>query len=592
MDYTWNLETIYPGFDSPEYLKDVATIESLTEKLNNDCDQWANTTDIKGTLESVITDLKVLYELLYTTVGYSSLKFTTNTSDSEAILNYEKGEQRITELTKPDVKFSRFVGDIENLETYIADSPLLTEHKFYLGRLKERCDHMLSDEEEVLISKLMTTGSSSWSMLQSKLTSNLKVNVQNADGSVEQVTLSEARAMSHEADPALRKAAYEAELEASASIEEAIATALNSIKGEVITTSEKRGFESPLEEALFKTKMSKETLEALLGAIEEYLPKIRGYYKAKGQLLGDENGIKFYNLFAPIGSASKKFTYEESMDFIIENFNGFSKQLGDYANRAYTERWIDVEPKPGKVGGAYCAEVAKTKESRILLNYKGSLGDVITTAHELGHGYHNEMLKDCSMLNIDVPMPLAETASTFCETIVGRAALKTVSTEEQITVLESGLQDAGQCIVDIYSRFLFESRLFEKRKEGSLSVDALKELMLKAQEDAYGDGMDMDARHPYMWLNKGHYYSAGYNFYNFPYAFGLLFAKGLYKLYELEGTPFLEKYNQLLAFTGQETIENVCASVGIDVTTKDFWRKSLDVIVEDVEKFIELSKQI
>lgn len=587
MDYNWNLDTIYPSFESDAYKADIARIESLTVKLNTECDAWQNCSDPKSTLESVLKDLMELYEKLYTVVGFASLKFTVNTSDAEAISHYEKGEQMVTELTKPDVKFARFVGGLTNLDELIESSELLKAHAFYLNRQKARADYMLSDNEEILISKLMTTGSSSWSMLQSKLTSKLVVKVELEDG-VKEVTLSEARAMSHEADLSTRKAAYLAELLACEQIEEAVAAALNSIKGEVLTTSERRGFASPLEEALFKTKMNQETLDALLGAIEEYLPKLRQYYKKKGQLLGDENGIKFYNLFAPIGTSTKKYTYEESMDFIIENFNSFSTQLGDYANRAYTERWIDVEPKQGKVGGAYCAEVASTKESRILLNFKGSLGDVITSAHELGHGYHNEMLKDATMLNVDVPMPLAETASTFCETIVGRAALKTVSPEDQITVLESSLQDAGQCIVDIYSRFLFESRLFEARKNGSVSVDQLKSLMLQAQSDSYGDGLDPEFRHPYMWLNKGHYYSAGLNFYNFPYAFGLLFAKGLYQIYQQEGDAFLERYNKLLAFTGQESIENVCASVGIDVTTKEFWRKSLDVISEDIEAFIAL----
>lgn len=589
MDYNWNLETIYPSFESEAYQNDIKLINTLTQKLNNECDQWLNSTDPLQTLESILNDFMSLYETLHTVVGYASLKFTVNTSDAEAIAHFEKGEHMITELTKPDVAFTRFVGSLSNLESLIEKSPLLQAHRFYLSRQKERSQYMLSDAEEILIAKLMTTGSSSWSMLQSKLTSKLMVPVQLADG-VKEVTLSEARAMAYEEDAAVRKAAYEAELKACETIEDAVATALNSIKGEVLTTSERRGFSSPLEESLFKTKMSQQTLDALIGAIEEYLPKVREYYKAKGKLLGDENGIRFYNLFAPVGTSSKKYTYEESMDFVIENFNSFSKQLGDFAKTAYEKCWIDVEPKAGKVGGAYCAEVPKTKESRILLNFKGSLGDTITTAHELGHGYHNEMLKHETMLNVDVPMPLAETASTFCETIVGRAALKTVGPQEQFTVLESALQDAGQCIADIYSRFLFESRLFEARKNGSVSVEDMNALMLQAQADAYGDGLDPEYRHPYMWLNKGHYYSAGLNFYNFPYAFGLLFAKGLYKLYQVEGEAFLDRYNKLLAYTGQETIENVCASVGIDVTSKDFWRNSLDVIVEDIDAFIALCR--
>lgn len=589
MSHNWNLGSIYPSFTSDAYLEDLSRIHQLIEKLNGACDKWQETKDVKATLEAIVQDFNQVYELLFTVAGFASLNFTVNTADSEAISAFEKAEQLITELTKPDVKFTRFVGSLTNLEALIGESSILKAHAFYLRRQKERAHYMLSDEEEVLIAKMMTTGSSSWSMLQSKLTSKLTVQV-DLGSEVKEVTLSEARAMAREGDPAVRKAAYTGELKACELIDEAVATALNSIKGEVIITSERRGFASPLEEALFKTKMSKATLDALLGAIEEFLPTVQSYFRAKAELLGDTNGLKFYNLFAPIGTSSKTYTYDESMAFIIENFNSFSKELGDFATVAYKQNWIDVEPKTGKVGGAYCAEVPKLKESRILLNYKGSLGDVITTAHELGHGYHNEMLREATMLNVDVPMPLAETASTFCETIVGRAALKTVGPEEQLTVLESALQDASQCITDIYSRFLFESRLFEARKNGSLSVEELNKLMLEAQKDAYGEGLDPDFRHPYMWLNKGHYYSAGLNFYNFPYAFGLLFAKGLYKLYQEEGDTFLPKYNQLLAFTGQETIENVCLSVGIDVTTKDFWRNSLGVIAEDIEQFIALSK--
>lgn len=587
MNYNWNLDNIYTGYDSPKYQNDIATINTLTEKLNAECDQWQHSQDPASTLESALRDFSEVYLKLGATIGYASLKFSVNTNDNESITYQEKGEERISELTRADVKFTRFVGSLENLDALIESSDFLKAHAFYLKRLKERCAYMLSDDEEVIISKMMMTGSSSWSMLQEKLTSMLMVTVDHPSVS-EPVTLSEARAMAYSPDLSLRQAAYEAELKASATIEQSIAAALNSIKGEVITLAERRGFESPLEEALFRTKMEKETLDALIGAIEEYLPKVRAYYKKKGELLGDANGIKFFNLFAPIGNSSKTYSYEAGMAFVIENFYSFSKNLGDYATRARDERWIDVEPKPGKVGGAYCASVPSEKEARILLNYKGSLGDVITAAHELGHGFHDDMLKDCSPLNIDVPMPLAETASTFCETIVGRAALKTVAPEERVTVLENSLQDAGQCIVDIYSRFLFESRVFEQRKEGSISPETLRDMMLQAQADAYGDGMDAEYRHGYMWLNKGHYYSAGYNFYNFPYAFGLLFAKGLYKMYQVEGEAFIPKYEQLLAFTGQETIENVCASVGIDVTDRAFWRNSLDVICEEIDAFIEL----
>lgn len=591
MNLNWNLESIYPSFNSEAFKSDYSEIESLIEELTHFTKALTPEQPVVESLETAVRKFSRLYELISTVAGYASLKFTVNTSDAEAIGYYEKAEKLITEITQPDVSFKRYLNTLGPLELHIEKSELLKEHRFYLNYTKQCAAHMLSDNEEILIAKLMTTGSSSWSMLQSKLTSKLSVDVV-VNGETKQVTLSEARAMAHEADLSVRKAAYEGELAAYPQIEEAVASALNSIKGEVLTTSERRHHESPLSEALFKTKMSQQTLDALLGAIQDNLPKMRSYYKRKGELLGDTNGIKFYNLFAPVGNSTKTFTFEEGMAFVIENFNAFSKDMGDYANRTLVERWIDVEPKAGKVGGAFCYPIKKLEESRILLNYKGSLGDVITTAHELGHGWHNESLKGASSLNVNMPMPLAETASTFCETIVGKAALKTISPEEEITVLENSLQDAGQCIVDIYSRFLFESRLFEKRKDGSVSVDELKNIMLGAQQDAYGEGLDPEVRHPYMWLNKGHYYSADLNFYNFPYAFGLLFAKGLYNIYLQEGDSFLPKYNQLLAFTGQETIENVCASVGLDVTDKAFWMGSLSIIGEDVDRFIELSHSL
>lgn len=587
MDYNWNLDDIYTGFDSDEYHQDLKRVEVLTAKLASDCETWQDCSSPQAALETAISDFSEIYEKIGTLNAYANLRYTVNTNDDEAAGQCEAIENLVTGLTKPDVRFTRFVGGLNELDQLIEASPLLKAHAFYLKRLKARCAHMLSEDEELLIAKLMTTGSSSWDMLHSKLTSKLSVSVAGPEG-VKTATLSEARAMAYDADPAVRKAAYEGEIKAYAQIEDAVAAALNSIKGEVITTSERRGFETPLAEALFKTKMSHETLDALIGAMEEYLPQLRRYYLEKAKLMGDPNGLRFYNLFAPVGSATKEYSYEESMDFIIENFRAFSQPLADFATKAYTQNWIDVAPKAGKVGGAYCEEIARNMDSRILLNFMGSLGDLITTAHELGHGYHSEAMKGSAMLNRDVPMPLAETASTFCETIVGRAALKTVSPEEQITVLETALQDAGQCIVDIYSRYRFETSLFERRKSGSLSVEELNELMLKAQDEAYGEALDPECKHPYMWICKGHYYAASLNFYNFPYAFGLLFAKGLYKLYQQEGDAFLAKYDQLLAFTGQETIENICASVGIDVTSRDFWRNSLDVIVEDIDAFIAL----
>ena len=261
------------------------------------------------------------------------------------------------------------------------------------------------------------------------------------------------------------------------------------------------------------------------------------------------------------------------------------------AQKAINNDWIDVEPREGKVGGAFCAGIHTLGESRILLNFGGSFGDVVTMAHELGHGFHGECLKNESILNSNYPMPIAETASTFCETIIKKAAIKDATEKEALSILETEISDCTQVIVDIYSRFLFEKSVFEERKESALTVERIKELMLNAQKEAYGDGLDENYLHPYMWAWKPHYYDANYNYYNFPYAFGLLFAKGLYAEYLKKGSDFVSEYERLLSITGKNKIADITKEVGIDIHDKEFWKNSLKTIEEDIEKFIMLSKK-
>ncbi len=328
----------------------------------------------------------------------------------------------------------------------------------------------------------------------------------------------------------------------------------------------------------------------MLEAMRESLPDFHKYYRKKAEILGHENGLPFYDLFAPIGKLDMKFTYEEARDYIVKNFRTFSDKMADFADNAFENRWIDAEQREGKRGGAFCSNLFPIGQSRILSNFSGSFSSMTTLAHELGHGYHGLCLNDESILNCNYTMPIAETASIFCETIVMNAALKEATPEQAFSILEMSISDAGQVIVDIYSRFLFESELFHTRKDHSLSVDELKGIMIQAQKDAYGDGLDHNYLHPYMWINKPHYYFASRNFYNFPYAFGLLFAKGVYAEYLKRGQEFVPEYDKLLSATGKNTITDVARMVGIDIQSIDFWRSSLDLIRADIDKFVELSK--
>ena len=430
------------------------------------------------------------------------------------------------------------------------------------------------------------TGGKAWSDLRNNVTANHMVDIE-IDGKVQRKSINEVKNMGASYDKNLRKAAHEGEEKSNEKIEEVIASCLNGIKGEAITLCDIRGYESPLHKTLIDSRMDEEILNNMLQVMKDGLKHFEKYFLKKAELLGYEGKLPYYDRIAPIGENKKEYSYEEAMEFIVKHFSSFSKDMGDLAYKAFTNRWIDAEVKEGKRGGAFCSNLHYINESRILSSYNGSFKNVCTLAHELGHAYHGYVLGKENILNTKYPMPLAETASIFCETLVRNAALKEANKEEAMAILDAELVNSSMVIVDIYSRFLFEKEVFERRKEGNLSPKEINEIMLWAEKEAYGDAIEESTFDKYAWIHKPHYYFTERHFYNFPYAFGLLFSKGLYNMYLKEGESFIEKYNSLLSLTGKASIYDVARFIGIDLHSKEFFKDSLDIIIEDINKFLE-----
>jgi pepF/M3 family oligoendopeptidase len=384
-------------------------------------------------------------------------------------------------------------------------------------------------------------------------------------------------------DRDVRRRAYGAELAVWEENAVPLAAAINSVKGATNVLAGRRNWDSALDAALFAHAIDRETLDAMLEAVHESLPDLHRYLRAKAQTLGLER-LAWYDVLAPFPGQGRAWSYGDGRDFIVEQFGTYSDRMRDYADRAFRENWIDAEPREGKRDGAYCMPM-RGDESRILANYTPAWLGVSTLAHELGHGYHNVNLAQRTEIQKRTPMTLAETASIFCETIVREGALRQAegSPEEQLEILESSLQEATGVVVDILSRFLFESRLLEARRERELSVAELNELMLEAQRESYGDGLDPDQLHRYMWAMKPHYYFSA--FYNYPYTFGLLFGLGLYAHYEHDAAEFRAGYDDLLSSTGLADAAGLAERFGIDTRSPAFWRGSLDVIRADVDRY-------
>ena len=583
MNTEWNLSIMYSGLDDPALQEDMNKLVEANQAFKAAVEK-ASTLEDKEKAELILSEMEKYNKILFKIFDFLQLRQACNTEDGQNMALINKVMNIYNEGAEYTVAADRILASIEDVDALAKESELIKEYTFLIKETKKRCSHLLSNEVEAMISAMDMTGGGAWGDLQSYLTSTVKVDY---DG--KQITLSEVRNLAYSSDAKVRKDAYAAELKCYEKIADSVAFSLNNIKNQVTMLSGKKGYESPLAMTLENSRMSRQTLDAMMEAVEEYLPVFRKYLRKKGELLGYNNGLPWFELFAPLGKSDKEYSLEEARNYLIECFNNLTPDMADMMKEAFDNEWIDFYPRNGKQGGAFCAGLSGYKQSRILTNYDGTFGAIDTLAHELGHAFHNRMLEGHRRLNNDYPMPVAETASTFNEVHLGHYALsKAANNEEKLALLENDLREKAQCVVDIYSRYLFETAVFEQSQEKFLMAPDLKEIMLDCQKKAYGDGLDPEYMHPYMWVCKSHYYSSGMSFYNFPYTFGNLFAQGLYNLYCEQGDEFIEKYKEMLRLTPVHTIEEDGAMLSIDLTQKDFWANSLKSIADEIEEFCKL----
>ena len=581
MNEVWNLEPIYKGFDDPAFEADMEALKGKVSEIEAAAAELGAVAPLEGLRKG--TKLQEEFsDLVNKLAGYASLRQAANTVDPTAGSQMGRIMALCSGVAAPFAAFKDWASKLPNLMELVAGDDFLKDYCFMCSKMAESSRYLLPGIGEAVMAKMSMSGGDAWSEMQQYLTSTVPVSYRGGT-----TNLSAIRNLAYDPDPQVRKDAYEAELACYDRIKDPVAYALNSIKLETISDCQLRGYASPLERTLKHSDMEKATLDAMLGAMDEYLPKFWQYLKAKAKALGHEGGLPWYDLFAPMGKSSTKFTAGDARDYLVNLFAEFDSELSEMVARAFDNAWIDFYPRSGKAGGAFCAGVECLGESRILTNFDGQFTDVVTLAHELGHAFHNQCIKDHRTLNHDYSMPVAETASTFNECVVMASAIgKAADKDEKLALIESQLQDATQIIRDIYSRYRFETMVFANREEQFMNADTLCDFMLTAQKQSYGDGLDHSCLHPYMWVCKSHYY--GPTFYNFPYAFGGLFARGLYAQYEKEGAAFVPKYKKLLYTTPVATAEDTAKVAGIDLTDKDFWRGALQTIADQIDLFCQL----
>lgn len=585
----WRLEEIYCSYQDERYGSDLERLATRPgEILQTLGPDWpGDGSQALEVFERTLQEIERLGDVAETLQSYTYLRYSVETANEEAVRQLNLVEQKILPLKRLMVRLRRLLASGRvDWRPWLERSDYLRSRRFVLEEMESQGRHEMSEELEELAADLNRAGGDAWGRLQETLTSHLSTEWDS--GTRERKTLVQLRHLASDPDRSVRQRAWRLELDLLKTHEIALAAALNGVKGFTTVLNSRRGWGSTRERSIFQSRIQPATLEALITSLEEGLGIFHRYLKIKARLLGVST-CAFYDLFAPVGTLSRKFSWGETQEFLLRQFASFSTDLKDFARRALEGGWVHARIQEGKVGGAYCISLPLRGESRVLCNFDGTFGEVKTLAHELGHAYHFEILKDSGHWLRQYPMTLAETASTFAETLVFEAAYREASGEEALHLLENQLQDICQVCVDILSRYHFELKVLELRPQGELSAAQFCEIMTEAQKRTYGPALDPTQLHPYMWAVKGHYYITELAFYNFPYAFGQLLSLSLYHMFQEEGPGFAERYRRFLARSGSCSCEEAVAELGEDITSPRFWQKGLRMVEKLVDELEELA---
>ncbi len=601
----WDLDSVFPGPRSPEFRAAIASIASATRDLEELFDREgigtrplpSVDTSAVTTVESVIERYNALLDLAMRVDGYLFCLVAADVRDEAAQGAAGSWRQQQAELARLAPRFIAWVGTLD-LDALAARSDVVREHVPALRRIGTAAAHLMDQGEEELAAVLGPSGATAWTALRDDLAGRATARIE-LDGEERELPLSEIGNLLYNPDRDIRRRAFEAEATAWHALAVPLTAALNGVKGQQLTLALRRGWESPLDQALFSNAIDRPVLDALMQAIVEALPDYRRYLRAKARLLGLPV-LTGYDLLAPVGEVTP-WPYDTAREFITDQFTAFSPRLGALAERAFAEQWIDAGPREGKDGGAFSTPVGD-EQSRIFANYLPVYDWMSALAHELGHSYHVIAIDQRGRTLLQAPadtvgspatfpMTLAETASTICEAIVQRAARANTTPAREVSLLDGWMQALSLNVFGILPLFNVEQQIFAARGLRELSTQELGDMTANAWRDVTSDAIDPETVSSTDWTAP-HLFIHNVWFYNFPYAFGMLFGLGLLAARDAEPEGFFDRFDALLADSGMREATDLAAEFGIDLRDPAFWRASLDTFRVDLERYDELSRLI
>jgi oligoendopeptidase F len=625
----WNTQSEYPDLEANEFRHDRADVDLFIKKIEAATDALKPLMAIELTSEGSTPDqtIKLIaglqaiaelkeqaYILLHNLIVFVQCELSIDATNNLALKIQSELEivsAKLSSAVTPTQLFLKRASDTI-IEAYLAHSHTQAQ-EFTLKYARTQSDTLLPESEEILLTKLNLHGPQAWANLYNQVSGNLRCRISN--GEQEQTMgLAQASELLRDNDESVRHQAWLSIQEAWRPHLHTSAAILNGLAGWRLETYQQRSYKRTLhflDAPLHAARIQRETLDAMMSAIQSDIEIPRRALRAIAHGLGKtkvdpwdllatnasptagNNGLATAGPSAIANNSSAGLrTFKEGLHLVREAFHAVDPTFGDFVDTMEKNWWIEGRILPNKAQGAYCTNFAKSRTPRVFQTYMGSLDAIGTLAHELGHAYHNWMLRDLPLDLKSYPMTLAETASIFAETALADYLLSTnpnsnLNAQTRLETAWGTAANAASCLLNIPARYEFEKNFYERRQKGFVSVSELNDLMNKAWTKWYGDTISQSDL--IFWATKLHFSMGSRSFYNFPYSFGYLFSLGIYSLRKEKGPDFMPSYIALLRDTGCMTAEDLAKKhLDVDITKPEFWSRSLKIVAKQVSAFDQL----
>ena len=561
----WDLSDLYLSPEDPNLERDLAEALNLASSL-----------DPKDLLhpsraEGLFRRYEEALEKAYKPLNYASLYFATRTQDPVAKALLDRVRNRYTEVRNRLVPLEVALRKLpEEAFQALLEHPGLADLRHFLQRQRAYAPHTLSEREEELLNLKGLVGRSAWSQFYTEYTGRFRFRVGERE-----LTEMEVRALRRDPDPKVRREAHR-ELYGKLMAEAPTLSAVfNAVFLDYLQDLRLRGYRHPLEPVALRDEVEVKDIEALLEATRAHYPLVEAYYRWKARRLGLEK-TPSPDLLAPLAKEKPKVPFEEAQDLVLTAFHRFSPEVGRIAREFFEKRWIDVYPRPGKRGGAFCSGGLPSTHPYVLLNHTDDLDAAHTLAHELGHGVHFYLARKQRLLNFGASTPLAETASVFAEILLDDLLLERLSPEERTLLLAERVEDAINTLFRQVMYTFFERRSLEARREAALSPEAFHGIWQEEQGRLYGDAVEWTELDQAAWAGIPHF--VHYRFYTYSYALGYLVVLALYGKYQEEGKAFVPKYLGILEAGESQSPKEILAQAGVDLASEAFFQYGFGVL--------------